>query len=181
MKDFKIYPDTHPYLRCKCEEVSSPFSSEIKKTLLDMIEYLKLSQDNEYATKHNIRPGVGLSANQIGITKRFFAMYLIDSDKEYKYGLINPKIISSSVTKAYLPSGEGCLSVITPHPGIVYRYFKIKMKGFDVVTNQEVTLSLQGYPAIVAQHEYDHLNGLLFYDRINKDNPLYIDPDAVEV
>ena len=51
MKLFKIYPDSHPYLRTKCEEVSLPVSSDIKKTLLDMIEYLKKSQDDEFATK----------------------------------------------------------------------------------------------------------------------------------
>ena len=181
MKLFKIYPDSNKYLRTKCEEVSFPLSDEIRKTILDMVEYVKLSQNEEFAKAHNIRPGVGLSANQIGITKRFFAMYLVDKDKEYKYGLVNPKIISSSVTKSYLPSGEGCLSVDQPHPGIVYRYNKIKIKAYDVISEKEVTLSLEGYPAIVAQHEYDHLNGLLFYDRINKDNPFYIDPEAIEV
>lgn len=181
MKLFKIYPDSHQYLKTKCEEVSLPISSDIKNTLLDMIEYLKKSQDEEFTTKNNIRAGVGLSANQIGICKRFFAVYLVDNNIKYEYGLVNPKILSSSIQKAYIPSGEGCLSVNAPHVGYVYRYYKIKITGFDVVSNKNVTLSLVGYPAIVFQHEYDHLNGILFYDRIDKDNPLKIDPDAVAV
>ena len=81
MKLFKIYPDSNKYLRTKCEEVSFPLSDEIRKTILDMVKYVKLSQNEEFAKAHNIRPGVGLSANQIGITKRFFAMYLVDKDK----------------------------------------------------------------------------------------------------
>ena len=181
MKLFKIYPDSHSYLRTKCEEVPLPVSNDIKNTLFDMIEYLKKSQDNEYATSNNIRSGVGLSANQIGICKRFFAIYFVDNDTTYEYGLVNPKIISSSVQKAYIESGEGCLSVNNPHIGFVYRYNKIKITGFDVVSNKEVTLSLEGYPAIVFQHEYDHLNGILFYDRIDSSNPLKVDPDAIAV
>ena len=181
MKLFKIYPDSHPYLRTKCEEVSLPVSSDIKKTLLDMIEYLKKSQDDEFATKNNIRSGVGLSANQIGICKRFFAIYFTDGEKKYEYGLVNPKILSSSTQKAFLEAGEGCLSVNDPHVGFVYRYNKIKITGFDVVSNTNVTLSLVGYPAIVFQHEYDHLNGILFYDRIDSTSPLKVDPDAIAI
>ena len=181
MKLLKIYPDSHQYLRTKCEEVSLPIDDKTKKIILDMIEYLKLSQDDEFASKHDIRAGVGLSANQIGITKRFFAVNFTYEEKEYKYGLVNPKIISSSVKKAFLAGGEGCLSVEMPHPGNVYRYFKIKIKGYDVVSEKDVVLDLSSYPAIVFQHEYDHLNGVLFYDHIDPKNPFAIDEEAVEI
>ena len=90
-------------------------------------------------------------------------------------------ILSSSVKKAYLETGEGCLSVPQDVKGYVYRYFKVTMKAYDVVSQKEVTLKLHGYPAIVFQHEYDHLDGVLYYERINKEDPFYEDPNAVKI
>lgn len=179
MKLFKIFLDTDPVLHEKCKEVETPLSDEIRQTALDMVEYLKASQDDMISQKYHIRSGVGIAAPQIGIAKRFFAVYFEDNDKVYEYGLINPVILSTSVKKAYLASGEGCLSVPKDKKGHVYRYFKITIKGFDVVSNKEVTLKLHGYPAIVFQHEYDHLDGVLYYDRIDKENPMYDDSEAV--
>ncbi len=178
---FKIYTDQDEVLHQKTEEVELPIPEETKQTVLDMIEYLKLSQDEEFAKEHNIRAGVGIAAPQIGISQRFFAVCFDDGKKHYEYGLINPKIVSSSVKKAYLLSGEGCLSVPEDHQGYVYRYYKITIKGYDAVTDKNVTLRLVGYPAIVVQHEYDHLSGVLYYERIDKDNPFFEDPDAVPV
>lgn len=179
MKNFKIYTDAEPVVHQRAKEVELPISDEIKQTLLDMVEYLKCSQDDEIAKKYNIRPGVGIAAPQIGISQRFFAIYFDDGDKHYEYGLVNPVILSTSVKKAYLETGEGCLSVPKDQPGYVYRYYKITLKAFDVVSNQEVTLKLFGYPAIVFQHEYDHLDGVLYTDRINKKNPFEKEADAV--
>ena len=45
------------------------------------------------------------------------------------------------------------------------------MKAFDIVSNKEITITATGYDAIVLQHEYDHLDGILYYDRINKADP----------
>lgn len=179
MKLFKIYTVDEPVVHQKAEEVSFPISDEIKQTVLDMVEYLKLSQDDEFAKEHNIRPGIGIAAPQIGISKRFFAVYLDDGEKLYEYGLVNPKIISTSAKKAYLANGEGCLSVPKDKKGYVYRYYKITIEGFDVLTNQNVKLRLVGYPAICFQHEYDHLDGVLYIDRIDKHNPFKVDEDAV--
>lgn len=181
MKLFKIYTTDDDVVHQKASEVETPISDEIKKTVLDMIEYLKLSQDDEFAKENNIRPGVGIAAPQIGISKRFFAIYFEDEDRLYEYGLINPKIISTSAKKAYLTSGEGCLSVKEDRKGYVYRYYKVTIEGFDAVSNQNVKLRLIGYPAIVFQHEYDHLDGVLYIDKIDKRNPLYEDPDAVAI
>lgn len=181
MKLFKIYFDTDPVLHEKAKEVSLPLTEEKRQTILDMVQYLKDSQDEVLSKKYNIRPGVGIAAPQIGISERFFAIYFQDGDKTYEYGLVNPVILSSSVKKAYLETGEGCLSVPQDVKGYVYRYFKITLKAFDVVSNKEVTLKLHGYPAIVFQHEYDHLDGVLYYERINKDNPFFEDPNAVKI
>ncbi len=181
MNLFKIYTDQDEVLHQKCEEVELPLSDEIKNTVLDMGEYLKLSQNEEFSKEHHIRPGVGIAAPQIGIAKRFFAVYFDDGKKHFEYGLVNPKIVSSSVKKAYLVSGEGCLSVPEDREGYVYRYYKITIKGYDVISGKDVTLRLAGYPSMVFQHEYDHLSGVLYYERINKENPFFEDPAAVPV
>ena len=57
-------------MRQKSQPVPLPLSKEDKETLDEMLNYLKLSQDEEYATKHNLRPGVGIAAIQLGILKR---------------------------------------------------------------------------------------------------------------
>lgn len=176
MKD--IVREDHPILRKVADEVSLPPSNEDKNTLKEMREYLVNSQDPELSVKYNLRPGVGLAAPQINISKRMFAIYLEDNEKLYDYALINPKIISHSVEKAYLTSGEGCLSVDRNVPGYVHRYARITITGYDVNTEQEVKLRLKGLPAIVFQHELDHLNGVMFYDHINPENPFQIEEGA---
>ena len=182
IKLFKIYQDEDKVLREKCLPLELPLSKEEKKLIKDMVEYLKASQDDEFAEEHSIRPGVGLAAPQIGINKRFFAVYYInENDEEVKYGLVNPKIISSSVKKCALKGGEGCLSVEDMHQGYVKRYLRIKMKAYDHISKQDVLLSLKGYVAIVLQHEYDHLFGTLYYDHINKNNPTDTSDGAVEI
>lgn len=94
-----------------------------------------------------------------------------DEGFEHEYLLANPKIISHSVQKAALSTGEGCLSVENEHPGFVYRHARIKVKAFDVLTQSPVEIRANGYVAIVLQHEIDHLSGILFYDHINPQDP----------
>jgi peptide deformylase len=174
-----ILDDTHRILRAKCTPVPSPYTEEDKAKLKEMAEYLRLSQDEEYAKKNNVRAGVGLAAPQIGLDKRMFAIYLTDGDKTYQYGLINPQIVRTSVKRAYLQGGEGCLSVPEPHEGLVMRYYKVVMTAFDVFQDKEITVTAYGYLAIALQHEYDHLDGVLFYDHIDKKDPYKIDLNAV--
>ena len=167
----KIVKDSNPIMRKKSEPVALPLSEEDKKTLDDMLEYLKLSQDEEYAKKHNIRAGVGIAAIQIGLLKRMFCVYYETENGVVQYQLVNPKIIEYSVKKCALSNGEGCLSVDGEHPGLSHRYYKIKMAAFDALTNQDIVITARGFDAIVLQHEYDHLDGKFFYDRIDKNNP----------
>lgn len=167
-----IIVDTNKLLREKSKEVTLPLSDEDKKTLDDMLEYLKLSQDEEKSKELDIQPGVGIAAPQIGILKKMFAVYTTDEKGNlHEYALVNPQIISHSVVNSYLASGEGCLSVPDAHPGFVKRHYKIKIKAYDYVSKKDVVLSLKGYLAIVLQHEYDHLFGILYYDHIDKKNP----------
>ncbi|WP_077622166.1 peptide deformylase [Sediminibacillus massiliensis] len=169
MKD--IVREGNPILNKVAEEVPLPASASDKETLEEMLQYLKNSQDEEVSSKYGLRPGVGLAAPQIGLSKRMIAVHFDDlDDKHYSYGLFNPKIVSHSVEKAYLSSGEGCLSVDREIPGYVPRYARITVKAVDLDGN-EVKLRLRGYAAIVFQHEIDHLNGVMFYDYINPENP----------
>lgn len=165
--------DDNPALRQKSVDVTFPLSKEDEETLESMIEYLEYSQDPELAKEFDLQPGVGLAAPQIGVYKNMFAVLTEDEKgKLHKYALVNPKLVSNSVAKCFLTGGEGCLSVKEAHAGYVKRYYKIKMKAYDYVSKSDVVLSLKGYVAIVLQHEYDHLFGVLFYDRINKQNPM---------
>lgn len=181
MENFKIYTLEDPVVHQKATPVELPISDEVRSTLLKMVDYLKCSQDEKTAEKYHIRAGVGIAAPQIGISKRFFAIYFDDDNKHYEYGLVNPVIVSTSAKKAYLESGEGCLSVPKDVPGYVYRYYRITLKAYDVVSNKDVTLRLSGYPAIVFQHEYDHLDGILYIDKIDKKAPFHQEDGAVVV
>ncbi|SER00459.1 peptide deformylase [Piscibacillus halophilus] len=167
----QIVREGDPVLRKKAEDIELPASKEEIETLKEMLQFIKNSQDDEIAKKYNLRPGVGLAAPQIGLSKRMLAVHFTDfNDREYSMGLINPRIVSHSVEKTYLQSGEGCLSVDRDVPGIVPRYARITIKGTNL-EGEEVKLRLKGYAAIVLQHEIDHLDGIMFYDHINKDNP----------
>lgn len=169
MKD--IVQEGHPILRTVTEEVPLPLSDEDRETLECMMQYLKNSQDPDLAKKYKLREGVGLSANQIGLNKRMFTMYFEDEKgKLYEHAIINPKIISHSAAKTFLPQGEACLSVERDVKGLVPRYERIKVKAFDI-NSQEIELRLKGFAAIVFQHEFDHLNGVMFYDHIDEKNP----------
>lgn len=168
MKD--IVRDGHPALRNKSETVSIPPLAEDITTLKKMTEFIINSQDDEIAERYELRAGVGLAAPQIGISKQLIVLHFEYDNKQYNYQLINPKIISHSVEKAYLHGGEGCLSVDEQFEGFVPRYARITVRAFDI-DGKVLKIRLRGYPAIVMQHEIDHLNGIMFYDYINEANP----------
>ncbi|MGC4375480.1 peptide deformylase [Fictibacillus sp. Mic-4] len=169
MKD--IIREGDPILRQVAKEVSLPPRQEDVETAKKMLEFLIHSQNPEMAQKYHLRPGVGLAAPQIGISKRLIAVHVTDDNgKLYSVALFNPKIVSHSVQVTYLEGGEGCLSVDRPVPGLVPRYAKITVRGIDH-KGEKVELKLKGMPAIVFQHEIDHLDGIMFYDRINKEKP----------
>lgn len=168
----KIVKDDNPIMRKKSLPVELPLSNKDKETLDAMIDYLKRSQDEEYAKKHNIQAGVGMAAIQVGVLKRMFVIYYPVEDEIVQYQLVNPQIIETSVKKCALEAGEGCLSVPDHHEGLVHRYYKIKMKAYDALRGEDIVISAMGYDAIVLQHEYDHLEGKFYYDRINPTRPM---------
>lgn len=111
--------------------------------------------------------GVGLSACQVGEPLRIFTAYSPKSHRHLVF--INPKITWSSKTKTSgVPERdnplEGCLSVPSVW-GRVKRSKKIKV-AYTTLNGQPVTRKFNGFLATVIQHEYDHLNGILFVERV---------------
>jgi len=169
-----------PILREKTKELSLPPTEEDKEELLCMLQYLKNSQNPQVSKKYHLRPGVGLSANQIGLNKRMFAAYIKNSDGEdFEYTLINPKIIAHSTSMIFIPDSEGCLSIDRSIVGYVPRYKRVTVKAYNL-EGEEVKIKLKDFEAIVFQHEIDHLNGVLFYDHINKKNPFQL-PENIDI
>ena len=170
-RNFKILDEKDKRLRIKSKEVKFPLSDEELATIDDVMEYLRYSQIEEYAEKYNLRAGWGMSAIQIGIDKRWFVIVEEQEDGSFnKYFFANPKIISHSEEKIYVEQGEGCLSVNREVTGIVPRYARITVEAQDINGNK-FTTRLREDLAICVQHEMDHLEGILFFDRIDKNNP----------
>ena len=170
MKD--VIREGHATLRLRAQEVELPLSDEDKDTLKLMMEFLENSQNPDISEEYELRPGVGLAAPQINISKRMIGVLTMDEKNEriYKLLLVNPKIVSHSVQKSYLPGGEGCLSVDREVEGLVARHKKITVRAhmYDINSDElkQVEIRVSGFVSIVLQHEIDHLNGVLFVDSL---------------
>ncbi|MCH4206859.1 MAG: peptide deformylase [Solobacterium sp.] len=178
-----IIKDDNALIREQSEPVKLPLSNEDADLLEQLYEYVKDSTDPEISEKENLRAAVGISAIQVGVKKQLTAVIVHDVDKNgndvtYAYELVNPRITSSSVQKAYLESGEGCLSVVEDHPGYVVRSARVTVKAYDLLQKKDITIRARGYFAIVLQHELDHFKGILFYDHIDPKNPTPNVPNA---
>ena len=158
-------------LRQVSKEVEFPLTEKDKELINTMIEYLHNSQIDELAEKYDLRPGMGLSAIQLGVAKRYFVVvHEYEEGKFDNYIVINPKIISNSVEKIYVADGEGCLSVNRPVPGIIPRYARVTIEGYDM-EGRKIHIRAREDLAICFQHEIDHLNGIIFVDHIDPKNP----------
>ena len=176
MKD--IVREGHPSLRKTAEDVLFPLSDVDRKLSKDLLDYIINSHDPEISEKYNLRAGIGLAAPQVNVAKRIFALHITQSEGEpLSFIAINPKIVSHSVERTYLSSGEGCLSVDRNIEGYVPRYTRISIKAFDLDGN-EFKKRLKGLASIAFQHELDHLNGIMFYDHINKNEPFKEIPNS---
>ncbi len=174
MKD--ILDEKDKRLRLVSKDVTFPLSKEDKKVINEMVEYLTNSQIERLAEKYDLRPGMGMAAIQLGIPKRFLTIvHEVDEEEFDTYIICNPKIISNSTEKIYVEMGEGCLSVNREVDGIVPRYARVTVEGYDVDGNK-IRIRAKEELAIAFQHEIDHLNGILFTDYIDKKNP-YKDAD----
>ena len=130
-----------------------------------------MSQDEKIAAKYNLRAGMGMAFVQLGILKRIFVIANKNDDDSFEeYVIINPKIISQSEELIYVGEGEGCLSVNREVQGIIPRYARVTIEAYDMNGNK-FQMRLREDLAICVQHEIDHLQGILFVDRIDKNNP----------
>ncbi len=153
----------HNTLRAKSLPITH-LTPEIQAQVVDLIDALRAARDPE---------GVGLSFPQIGLPLRGFVTYLEKRIKVY----LNPEILDLSEETTLggtpeRPTLEGCLSI--PHYyGPVWRSKRIKIRALDE-RGVEFTKLLTNFPARLALHEYDHLEGVLFTDYTLRDNlPLY--------
>ncbi len=137
-----------PILRSKATPVTS-FDADLAQLAADMHETMRAA------------PGVGLAASQVG---RLLRMFVYDTGDEGESGalLVNPEITWSS--EETVEAEEGCLSL----PGTYYpvtRAVAVKVRAQDV-TSVSVEKEAEGFLARIFQHEIDHLDGILFIDRL---------------
>lgn len=171
LKTKDILDEKNKMLRMVSKEVTFPLSDKDRKTIDLMVEYLTNSQIEERAEKYNLRPGMGMAAIQLGIPKRYLTIvHEVEPGIFDTYVIINPKIVSTSLEKIYVEDGEGCLSINRETVGIVPRYARVTIEGYDVNGNK-INIRAREELAIAFQHEIDHLNGILFIDHIDKNNP----------
>lgn len=178
-----IIREGNPTLRAVAADVTFPLSDEDIILGEKMMQFLKNSQDPVMAEKMGLRGGVGLAAPQLDISKRIIAVLVPNSEDEEgnppkeAYSLqevmYNPKVVAHSVQDAALADGEGCLSVDRLVEGYVVRHSRVTVEYFDK-NGDKHKIKLKGYNSIVVQHEIDHTNGIMFYDRINEKNPFAI-------
>ena len=129
-------------------DFNSMSKSELRELLSGMRKTMKESD------------GVGLAANQIGISSRFF---VAEFDRKF-YAIFNPEIVSVSKIQDVLE--EGCLSV-PGKSGEVLRSSEIVIRGYDK-NGKRVKMRAWGHLARIFQHEVDHLDGRLFIDYIKR-------------
>ena len=158
MSLLKIARMGHPVLIQRCAPVADPGAPEIRRLVADMIETMEDA------------PGVGLAAPQVHVPLRLFVFRIPDGrggqdPLDMAVGnsvLINPEV--ELLTEERVLCWEGCLSI----PGLraaVPRAPRVRYRGVDcdgVMTEREVT----GFHADVIQHEYDHLDGILYPMRV---------------
>ena len=160
--------DPDPILREKARRIKT-FDAGLRKLAADMFETMHANN------------GVGLAAPQIGQSIRLLVAELEpnpeEDEKGFKVALCNPEIVK--VSDEIVTAAEGCLS-IPGWVGDVPRHANVTVKG-QSPEGKEVRIKAHDYYARVLQHEIDHLNGVLFTDRVVDINTLRkIPPQASE-
>jgi len=146
----------HPVLREKAKPVEKFATEELRALLEDMKETMAA------------RNGAGLAAPQIGVSQRV-VIFGVDKNPRYPDAeevpftvLVNPKLVM--LTREVEEDWEGCLSVPGMR-GVVPRYTRLRYSGFDVEGNP-IERVADGFHARVVQHECDHLDGILYPQRM---------------
>ena len=119
--------------------------------------------DHMVETMYNA-PGIGLAATQVGVAKQLLVADIAPRGPESELiVLINPEIVAAEGEVVF---EEGCLSV-PDYQAEVKRHEKVTVRGLNL-KGEEIEIKAEGLLAIVLQHEIDHLNGMLFIDRLSK-------------
>ncbi|MDD3740631.1 MAG: peptide deformylase [Bacteroidales bacterium] len=151
-----VYLYGHPVLRKKSVDIDENYPN-LDTLISDMFETMYRAD------------GVGLAAPQIG---KNINLYIVDASplakdepelKDFKRVFINPKITFNTDEKIAIE--EGCLSVPDIHES-VNRYSDLTIEYLNPKF-EKITERFTGYRAIVIQHEYDHLQGIIFVDKIS--------------
>lgn len=145
-RDIRIIGD--PVLRTPCEEITH-IDQSVKALVEDLLENV------------DMEGRAGLAANQIGVGLRAFS-YNIDGEIGY---VLNPRIVALS-EEEYQDGDEGCLSV----PGLWYpthRAWYARVEGIDL-DGKPITVEGEELMARCLQHETDHLNGMIYIDRLDR-------------
>ena len=148
LRPVRIYGD--PVLREKAREVTGA-DETLRALVADLFETMKAYS------------GVGLAANQVGVLQRVLVVDVpIDDTHRERHALVNPEIVERSGSET---GEEGCLSI----PGVwedVTRAKQISVRALDE-NGKPVSIEAEGYLARAIQHEIDHLDGVLFVDRLS--------------
>ena len=164
MAILKIARMGHPVLLQKSEEVAGPTAPEIQKLVADMIETM------------NDAHGRGLAANQVHVTKRVVVFHPPadrqaadagdEEDENFEeppvLALINPAL--EVLDEELIPGWEACLSVPEMR-GVVPRFSRVRYSG-TTPDGEHFEREVSGYHARVVQHEFDHLDGILYPTRM---------------
>jgi len=141
-------------LRSKSENVIPDTNDVVLNNLIDRL----------YATVNDTsNPGVGIAAPQVGILKNIIWVQRYDKAGEPFEVYLNPKILQYSKQK--LPWVEGCLSIPGMKDTTRTRSYTILLD-YDRPDNTHNTEMVEGFTAIIFQHEIDHLSGVLYIDRL---------------
>jgi peptide deformylase len=153
MSILKVARMGHPVLRARARRLEK---SELRDPLLQKLIDDMIDTMHEYS-------GVGLAAPQVHEDLRIFVALLEEDAKETEaVAIVNPEIVP--VSETIVEGWEGCLS-IPDIRGMVPRYADVTLRALDR-HGKTIELPLKAFPARVAQHETDHLDGILFFDRM---------------
>jgi peptide deformylase len=153
MSILKVARMGHPVLRARARPIEK---SELRNPLVQKLIDDMIDTMYEYS-------GVGLAAPQVHEDLRLFVALLDDETEDAEaVAIVNPEIVPATDTMA--EGWEGCLS-IPDIRGMVPRYTAITVRALDR-HGKPIELGLKDFPARVAQHETDHLDGVLFFDRM---------------
>jgi peptide deformylase len=159
MAILSIVLEGDPRLRQKATKIRSVDDS-LRKLAQDMHETM------------DDAPGVGLAGPQVGVMRRIIVVhvpgdYVGEGEQDIRQTLINPEIVKG---QGWEVATEGCLS-IPKWVGDVPRYESITVKAMNL-DNRDIRIKAHGYYARVIQHEVDHLDGILFVDRVEDKSTL---------